>query len=78
MTDVPVAAAQVSLRRRLTLKPGDLALPVFGHSLLYQVIQVYDNGMMTVRGLDWPAGYTAVVKASDFRPGSGRLFREES
>lgn len=77
MTVALASVAQVSLRRRLTLKPGDLALPVFGHSLLYQVLAVHDNGMMTVRGLDWPPGYTAVVKASDFRPGSGRLFREE-
>ena len=41
------------------------------HSLL-EVIRVEPDGLVRVRGLAWPAGYTALMPAANVQP-AGRL-----
>jgi hypothetical protein len=38
------------------------------YPLLCEVILVQPDGLLRVRGLDWPAGYSALIDPQDVRP----------
>ena len=64
--------------RRLPIRyrPGDLVISHDGYPTLYEVISVSDDGLLRLRGVDWAAGYSAVVAADRVRPTSGILHDE--
>jgi hypothetical protein len=54
-------------------RPGDLVVSTAGSPLLCEVLSVERDGLIRVRGLEWPSGYSALVNADTFRPTSGLL-----
>ena len=55
------------------LQTGDLVVNRTGYPVLQEVINVREDGLLRVRGLEWPAGYTALVAVGDVQPMSGKL-----
>jgi hypothetical protein len=37
------------------------------YPVLLEVMQIEDQGLLRVRGLDWPAGYSAVLTSDEVR-----------
>jgi hypothetical protein len=76
MMDVrqPPASSAPSTPRH-AFRPGDLAVSRAGYPILYEVIGVLDEGMVRVRGLNWAAGYSALVHPEDLRPTTSLLRR---
>jgi hypothetical protein len=52
---------------------GDLVINRTGHPLVQEVIGLREDGLLRVRGLDWPPGYSALIALSELRPVTGRL-----
>jgi hypothetical protein len=49
--------------------PGDLVVQRGGeYPLLCEVILLQPDGLLRVRGLDWAAGYSALIDPQDVRP----------
>lgn len=55
--------------------PGDLAVSQAGYPILFEIIGVLADGTVRVRGLNWAAGYSAVVHPHDLRPTTSLLRR---
>jgi hypothetical protein len=53
--------------------PGDLVVSRTGYPVLYEVVCVYTDGLLRLRGADWAAGYTVLVAATGVRPASAIL-----
>ncbi len=70
-TLTPPAGGSGQGRRRF--KPGDLVVPIRGHPLLCEVLSVEEGGPIRIRGLEWPSGYSVLVRAEDYRLVTGRL-----
>ena len=49
-------------------RAGDLVTTVAGYPVLYEVLGVDSNGLLRVRGMNWAAGYSAVVGPLEVRP----------
>ncbi len=60
-------------RPRLNYRPGDLVTPVHGYPILYEIVCLETDGLVRVRGLDWPTGYTVVLGAQEVRHVTGIL-----
>jgi hypothetical protein len=60
---------------RPMFRPGDLVTTVAGYPVLYEVLNVDREGLVRVRGVNWEAGYSAVVGARDIRPVTSILNR---
>ena len=60
---------------RLAYKPGDFVTTVAGYPVLYEVLNVDRDGLVRVRGVNWAAGYSAVVAPRDIRPVTSILSR---
>jgi hypothetical protein len=58
------------------VRPGDFVTPVAGYPTIYQILRLETDGLMRVRGQNWPSGYSALVAISDMRPISTLLARE--
>jgi hypothetical protein len=54
-------------------RPGDLVVSTAGSPLLCEVLSVERDGLIRVRGVEWPSGYSALVNAETIRPASGIL-----
>ena len=48
--------------------PGDFVTTVTGYPVLYEVLAVDSDGLVRVRGVNWAAGYSAMVGPRDIRP----------
>jgi hypothetical protein len=57
----------------LRYRPVDLVVTVGGYPTLYEVIGVCDAGPLHLRGINWAAGYSALVAAEGVRPASALL-----
>ena len=55
-------------RPRPNYRAGDLVTPTLGYPILYEVLAVEREGTLRVRGVNWAAGYSALVRASEVRP----------
>jgi hypothetical protein len=60
---------------RPAFRPGDLVTTVTGYPVLYEVLRVDRDGTLRVRGVNWAAGYSAVVGPHDVRPVTAILNR---
>jgi hypothetical protein len=47
---------------------GDFVTTVRGYPVLYEVLAVEPDGLVRVRGVDWAAGYSAMVGRREIRP----------
>jgi hypothetical protein len=56
-------------------RPGDFVTTVTGYPVLYEVLNVDADGLVRVRGVNWAAGYSAVVGPRDIRPVTSILSR---
>ena len=64
--------ADLSRRQpRCVFCSGDLVVARSGYPTLCEVLAVECNGLLRVRGLEWPPGYNVTVAAQDFRPVAG-------
>ena len=72
---VPPAGAPGVGPIRLAYRPGDLVTTVTGYPVLYEVLNVDRDGLVRVRGVNWAAGYSAVVGPRDIRPVTSILSR---
>ncbi len=54
-------------------RAGDLVTPVRGYPILYEIVCLERDALVRVRGLDWPSGYTAVVRVEEVRHVTGLL-----
>jgi hypothetical protein len=54
---------------------GDLVTTVTGYPVLYEVLNVDREGLVRVRGVNWAAGYSAMVGTRDIRPVTSILNR---
>jgi hypothetical protein len=52
---------------------GDLVINRTGHPLVQEVIGLREDGLLRVRGLDWPPGYSALIAVAELRPVTGQL-----
>ena len=68
MHTVPQVGSPVPRPARPLYRPGDLVTTVTGYPVLYEVLNVDGEGLVRVRGVNWDAGYSAVVGARDIRP----------
>ena len=57
-------------------RPGDLVVSARGYPTLFEVISVGDDGVLRLRGVNWAAGYSALVAAEAVRPTSAILHDE--
>jgi hypothetical protein len=64
----PSAVVQPIRRPRPLHRRGDFVVQVKGYPTLYQVICMETDNQVRVRGGDWPAGYTVVVRRQEVRP----------
>lgn len=71
--DTSTGPASDSSQQRRGFHAGDLVLPASGYPLLCEIVVVETTELLRIRGLDWPAGYTALVRATDYRLVTGRL-----
>jgi len=60
---------------RLNINVGDLVVTKNGYPILYEVIDVQDDNVLRVRGLNWAPGYSALVSAQEIRLSTGILSR---
>lgn len=51
-----------------TFRVGDFVTTVKGYPVLYEVLAVEPDGLVRVRGVNWAAGYSAVVGRREIRP----------
>ena len=51
-----------------TFRVGDFVTTVTGYPVLYEVLAVEPDGLVRVRGVNWRAGYSAVVGPREIRP----------
>ena len=65
----------VSQPGRPPYRAGDLVTTVAGYPVLYEVLNVDGNGLVRVRGVNWEAGYSAMVGPRDIRPVTSILKR---
>ena len=57
-----VTDSQTSPNTRAPYRVGEyVASERNAYPVLLEVIQVEDDGLLRVRGLDWPVGYSAVL-----------------
>ncbi len=71
----PAVPDRASQGRRPKFRPGDLVVAQSGYPTLFEVICVQDDGMLRVRGLNWAAGYSALVSADKIHPATAILRR---
>jgi len=60
---------------RQAYRPGDLVTTVAGYPVLYEVLSLETDGLVRVRGVNWAAGYSAMVGAQEIRPVTSILAR---
>ena len=60
---------------RPAYRPGDLVTTVAGYPVLYEVLSLETDGLVRVRGVNWAAGYSAMVGAQEIRPVTSILAR---
>ena len=60
---------------RPAYRAGDFVTTVTGYPVLYEVLEVEVDGLVRVRGVNWAAGYSAVVGPRDIRPVTSILSR---
>lgn len=53
---------------RPAYRAGDLVTTVTGYPVLYEVLSVETDGLVRVRGVNWAAGYSAMVGLKEIRP----------
>ncbi len=75
MQTVAENESSTSRTGRLPYRPGDLVTTVTGYPVLYEVLNVDREGLVRVRGVNWEAGYSAVVGSRDIRPVTSILNR---
>jgi hypothetical protein len=49
-------------------QPGDLVTPQGGYPILYEVLTIEREDTLRVRGMNWAAGYSALVHIHEVRP----------
>ena len=59
--------------RRHEFHPGDMVHPKSGYPQLCEVVSVEPGGLIRIRGIEWPSGYTVLVRAEDYRLVTSRL-----
>ena len=72
---MPESGSATSRTGRAPYRAGDLVTTVTGYPVLYEVLNVDVNGLVRVRGVNWEAGYSAVVGPRDIRPVTSILNR---
>ncbi len=65
---LPQTASVVAGSGRPAYRPGDFVTTVTGYPVLYEVLAVDSDGLVRVRGVNWAAGYSAMVGPRDIRP----------
>ena len=76
--DMETVSAKGSQKPRMVrpaYRPGDLVTTVTGYPVLYEVLSVDRDDQLRVRGVNWAAGYSAVVSPHDIRPVTSILSR---
>lgn len=68
-------ASTATAPSRPTYRAGDFVTTVAGYPVLYEVLNVDRDGLVRVRGVNWAAGYSAVVGPRDIRPVTSILSR---
>lgn len=61
----PPAVVQPIRRLRPLYRRGDFVVPVKGYPILYEVVCKETDNQVRVRGANWPAGYTIVVRQQE-------------
>ena len=64
---VPESSSAMPRAVRPQFRTGDLVTTVTGYPVLYEVLNVDGDGLVRVRGVNWAAGYSAVVGPRDIR-----------
>ena len=75
MNAMPERGSAASQSGRAPYRAGDLVTTVAGYPVLYEVLNVDGNGLVRVRGVNWEAGYSAMVGPRDIRPVTSILNR---
>ena len=65
---VPHADTSGPRPQRPIYRAGDLVATVRGYPVLYEVLSLEHDGLVRVRGVNWAAGYSAMVGLQDIRP----------
>ena len=65
---VSQAANPTPRTTRPAFRPGDFVTTVTGYPVLYEILSLERDGLVRVRGVNWEAGYSAVVGAHEIRP----------
>jgi hypothetical protein len=68
LENVSQASQPTSRQARQQYRPGDLVTTVTGYPVLYEVLSVETDGLVRVRGVNWAAGYSAMVGLKEIRP----------
>lgn len=71
MTVDSVSAATATTTRRplrRVFRPGDLVISRSGYPTLFEIVNIQEDGLLRVHGLNWAPGYSALVDADDVRP----------
>jgi len=71
----PDNGSATSRTGRPPYRAGDLVTTVNGYPVLYEVLNVEVDGLVRVRGVNWEAGYSAMVGPRDIRPVTSILHR---
>ena len=69
----PTPPADDRGQRQRGFQPGDQVVPVQGHPVLCEVLRVEADGLIRIRGLEWPPGYSVVARAEDYKRVTGPL-----
>jgi hypothetical protein len=60
---------------RQAYRPGDLVTTVAGYPVLYEILSLETDDLVRVRGMNWAAGYSAMVGSREIRPVTSILAR---
>ena len=69
----PTSTAGDSRQQRREFGRGELVVPASGYPVLCEVVAAETGGLVRIRGIDWPTGFTVLARAEEYRRVTGQL-----